>query len=175
MLLIAAPSMLDPNFRRSAILLIGHDADGALGVVLNRPTELRVCDLVEQLTPLAGTDALIHEGGPVQRDGLVVLADFATGDAESTFLLDTIRMISEADDLETLGAEVERARVFVGYAGWAPGQLEAELAREDWILAQAQAEDVFCDQPSALWASVLTRKGGAYRYAASMPDDPSLN
>lgn len=175
MLLLAAPGLADPNFRRSAVLVIDHDGDGALGVILNRPANLTVGEVVPELSELAGEHARIHQGGPVQPDGLVVLADFTEPGDEQQTVLGSVALVSGADDIESLIGTVERARVFAGYAGWAAGQLEDELERDDWIVEPARVEDVFSDSPEQLWASVLERKGGSYRFMVSMPDDPTLN
>jgi putative transcriptional regulator len=78
-------------------------------------------------------------------------------------------------DFEAVGPELRRARVFAGLAGWSPGQLEAELERDDWVLEPALPDDVFSADPEALWASVLERKGGSFALLARMPPDPSLN
>ena len=89
--------------------------------------------------------------------------------------LDDVGFVGGDADFETLGPAVSRVRVFAGLAGWSPGQLEAELERDDWILEPARAEDVFTEEPEALWASVLERKGGSFALVARMPPDPSLN
>ena len=175
MLLLAAPQLADPNFRRSAVLVLDHDGDGALGVILNRPAELTVGEVVPELAALAGEHARIHQGGPVQPDGLVVLADFAEPGEMHPTVLGSVALVSGADDIDALVGNVGRARVFAGYAGWGAGQLEGELERDDWIVEPARVEDVFSDDPESLWASALERKGGSYRFIVHMPEDPTLN
>jgi putative transcriptional regulator len=171
-LLIAAPQLLDPNFRRTVVLIAGHDDDGSMGVILNRPSGMTVADAAPELEPLVGAEAPIFAGGPVQPTAGVVLAEVAeVGDPVFDDVVLVPDLIELADVIDSAG----RIRVFAGYAGWGPGQLDGELEREDWILEPARPGDVFHDDPDGLWAAVLQRKGGQYALVARMPDDPSLN
>jgi putative transcriptional regulator len=174
-LLIAEPRLSDPNFRRSVVLVLAHDAEGALGVVLNRPTAVPACEVVEELAPLVEASDMLHDGGPVQRDGVVVLADFAEPEESERLVVGSVGMLSDLSEPERLCDSVRRVRAFAGYAGWGAGQLESELQREDWFLEPARVDDVFSSTPGELWSSVLERKGGSYRLVSRMPDDPSLN
>ena len=171
-LLIAAPQLLDPNFRRTVVLVADHGDEGAMGVILNRPSGMTVADAAPDLEPLIGPDAPIFAGGPVQPTSGVVLAEVAEADEPVFGDIVLVPGLGElADVIDGAGS----IRVFAGYAGWGPGQLDDELGREDWILAPAQAGDVFSEQPEALWGAVLERKGGQYALLARMPDDPSQN
>lgn len=176
-LLIASPAMLDPNFARTVILVIGHSGEGAMGLVLNRPSEAGVVDAIPELAGIEEVDAVVHVGGPVQPTAVLLVADFeeavGPGDDEER-VLETIGLVG-ADELDRLEAMTRRARVFAGYAGWGPGQLESELEREDWIVEPADPDDVFAAEAGALWSSVLDRKGGRFALLARMPVDPSLN
>jgi putative transcriptional regulator len=174
-LLIAEPRLSDPNFRRSVVLVLAHDAEGALGVVLNRPTEVPACEVVEELALLVDASDMLHDGGPVQRDGVVVLADFAEPEESERLVVGSVGMLSDLSEPERLSESVRRVRAFAGYAGWGAGQLEGELQREDWFLEPARVDDVFSAAPGKLWSSVLERKGGSYRLVSRMPEDPSLN
>jgi putative transcriptional regulator len=116
----------------------------------------------------------VHVGGPVQSSAIVVLADFAEPDDSQPLVLDTIGFLSTEIEPDSLG-ELRRARVYAGYAGWGPGQLDDELDEGSWIVEPALAEDVFTGDPGGLWSSVLRRKGGPFSVLASMPPDPSLN
>ena len=174
-LLIAEPRLADPNFKRSVVLVLAHDAEGALGVVLNRPTEVPARDVVEELGALVDAEDVLHDGGPVQRDGVVVLADFAEPEESERLVVGSVGMLSDLSEPERLSENVRRVRAFAGYAGWGAGQLEGELQREDWFLEPARVDDVFSATPGDLWSSVLERKGGSYRLVSRMPDDPSLN
>lgn len=172
-LLIAAPSLLDPNFRRTVVLVAEHGDDGALGVVLNRPSETEVADAVPPLAWLVEAGDVVHVGGPVQPSAVVVLAEFADPSLAPLLVVSDVGFLPAEVDPETIG-ETRRARVFAGYAGWGPGQLEAELEEPSWIVEPALADDVFSD-PEELWSDALRRKGGQYAVLALMPPDPSQN
>ena len=173
-LLIAGPSLIDPNFWRTVILVGEHSDEGALGVVLNRASEATVEEAVPELTVLVDDIGTMHVGGPVQPSAIVVLADFAEPELAGSLVLDSIGFLPAEVDPDTLG-ELRRARVFAGYAGWGPGQLDGELGEGSWIVEPALAEDVFTEQPDSLWSDVLKRKGGPFGVLALMPPDPSLN
>jgi putative transcriptional regulator len=157
-LLIAAPHQVD-YFRRTVVLVLAHTDEGAMGVVLNRPTDTAVAEAVPDLADLAGEDALVHAGGPVDPGAVLAL-----GDVDGT---------PELIAPEDTAADLRRVRVFAGYAGWAPGQLDGEIEEEAWITAPAAPDDPFAE--SDLWPAVLQRKGGGYALMATMPVDPSLN
>jgi len=174
-LLIAGPSLGDPNFWRTVVLIVEHNGDGALGLVLNRPSEATVGEAVPQLTNLADPDDEVLIGGPVQPSAVIVLAEFEDPDEAALISFDSIGVLSSGPPLDELGAGVVRARVFAGHAGWGPGQLDDELERGDWILEPATDDDAFSSDPRELWPSVLSRKGGSYALIARMPADPSTN
>jgi putative transcriptional regulator len=174
-LLVASPAMFDPNFRRTVVLIAAHTDDGAMGLVLNRPTELTVGEATDALAQLSGSDELVHQGGPVSPENVIVLAEFEDPDDAAAIVLDDVGFLRADADLDELAPSVRRARVFAGHAGWAPEQLESEMERDDWIVEPATADDVFSDEGEELWATVLQRKGGEYALVARMPPDPSLN
>lgn len=171
-LLIAAPQLLDPNFRRTVVLVADHGDEGAMGVILNRPSGMTVSDAAPDLEPLVGPDAPIYAGGPVQPSSGVVLAEVAEAD-EPVF--GDVVLVPGLGELADVIDGAGNVRVFAGYAGWGPGQLDDELGRDDWIVASAQASDVFSEEPETLWGAVLERKGGQYALLARMPEDPSQN
>lgn len=171
-LLIAGPQLLDPNFRRTVVLVADHGDEGAMGVILNRPSGMTVADAAPDLEELVGPDAPIYAGGPVQPTSGVVLAEVAEAD-EPVF--GDVVLVPGLGELADVIDGAGNVRVFAGYAGWGPGQLDDELGRDDWIVAPAQARDVFSEDPDALWGSVLERKGGQYALLARMPEDPSQN
>jgi putative transcriptional regulator len=173
-LLIAGPNLLDPNFWRTVVLVGEHSEEGALGVVLNRTSETPVEVALPELTLLAEDLGAVHVGGPVQPSAVVVLADFVDPDAAETLVLDSVGFLPPEVEPDTLG-ELRRARVYAGYAGWGPGQLDDELEEGSWIVEPARPEDVFTDDPEGLWSDVLRRKGGPFAVLAAMPPDPSLN
>ena len=171
-LLIAAPQLLDPNFRRTVLLVADHDDEGALGVVLNRPSGMTVADAAPDLDPMVDPDTPIFAGGPVQPTSGVVLAEVPElGDP----VVGDVLLVPDLAALADVVDSAVRIRVFAGYAGWGPGQLDEELEREDWIVEPALPDDLFRNDVDALWTGVLERKGGQFALVARMPDDPSLN
>lgn len=173
-LLVASPGLHDPNFRRTVVLVTEHSEEGAAGLVLNRPTEAEVSDVVPQLESLVDDGDLVYMGGPVQPNGVLVLGEFLDPTDAAVPLFGSLGFPSLELPEEVLPLTTRR-RIFAGYAGWGSGQLEDELAREDWILEEAQNDDAFTEAPDALWADVLRRKGGIYELVARMPEDPSVN
>lgn len=175
-LLIAGPSLLDPNFRRTVVLVTEHNEDGAMGLVLNRPSQATVDEALPDLElDLPELDELVYVGGPVQPAAAMILAEFDEPEEAAALVLGDVGFVSVGSDPAIVGVATRRARVFAGYAGWAPGQLESELERGDWIVEPALAEDVFCEEADGLWSAALARKGGEYALLARMPLDPSLN
>jgi putative transcriptional regulator len=173
-LLIASPSLLDPNFRRTVVLVTEHTDDGAAGLVLNRPSPVEVADVVPVLEPLVEDGEQVWVGGPVQPDAVLVLGEFVDPADAAVPLFDGLGFPSLEEPAGVVPATTRR-RVFAGYAGWGAGQLEGELERDDWILEPALPDDAFTEEPDELWRDVLRRKGGVYELVARMPDDPSLN
>jgi len=173
-LLIASPALTDPNFQRSVVLVTEHNEDGAMGIVLNRPSGMRAADVVPQLAEIAGEEPLFV-GGPVQPDAVVLLAEFSDPDAAAWIVVADVGLASAEADLEELNEKVRRGRLYAGYSGWAPGQLEAELELESWIVEPPLPAELFPADPHTMWRDVLARKGGQYALVARMPDDPSLN
>ena len=174
--LIASPSILDPDFRRAVVFVTAHSEEGAIGLILNRRSEATVGDAVPQLAPVTDLDDPVYVGGPVNPEGVAVLAEFADPDEAGVVVIEDIGFVALDDALEEGGApELERTRVFAGVAGWGPDQLEDEVERNDWIIEQADLDDIFTEDPDGLWSAVLRRKGGEYELVARMPLDPSLN
>jgi putative transcriptional regulator len=175
-LLIAGPTLADPNFWRTVVLVVEHTEEGALGLVLNRPSETTVAEAVPELSELLDPDQELLVGGPVQPSSVIVLAAFNDPEQAALIAFENIGVLRhDPDPGSSLAVEVLAARAFAGHAGWGPGQLEAELDSGDWILEPARADDAFSEAPDALWPSVLIRKGGAYALIARMPEDPSTN
>jgi putative transcriptional regulator len=174
-LLIAGPPLIDPNFWRTVVLVVEHSEDGALGLVLNRPSETTVGEAVEELGELVAEDERLFIGGPVQPSAVIVLAQFEDPNDAALTAFDDVGVLGTASGSEQLSVGILQARAFVGHAGWGPGQLDSELERDDWILETAGLEDAFSNEPLELWSTVLTRKGGSYALVARMPADPSAN
>lgn len=188
-LLVAAPVLTDPNFDRTVVLLLSHDPGGALGLVLNRieveiPSALLAPWVVSGPPPRS-----LFTGGPVQSDGLIGLLSLPTAVAESTDLTDlftpfiavgsrtigTVDLARGVESLEERGATDARVRVYRGYSGWGPGQLDHELRRPGWVVVDAAPDDPFEQEPWNLWRSVLARQRGDLAWMAQFPDDPSMN
>ncbi len=175
-LLLASPTLLDPNFVRTVILVAEHTDEGAMGLVLNRPAASTVAEAVPDLGWLVGEDEQVYVGGPVAETAVVVLAEFSRPEVAGALVEDDLGFIgTDADDPEALEGAVRRARVFAGHAGWGPGQLEGELEEEAWIVEPPLRDEIFSDDAQGLWAAVLRRKGRRYALLATMPLDPSLN
>jgi putative transcriptional regulator len=174
-LLLAAPNLADPNFTRSVVLIGVHSSDGAMGLILNRPSELIAADAVPELEGAVADGERLYIGGPVQRGAIVCLAEFLDPAPAGLFVLGRIGFPARDADLAALADSTARTRAFAGFAGWGEGQLEAEIENGDWIADAALAEDVFTDDPDALWSHVLERKGGSFALLARMPLDPSVN
>ena len=172
-LLVAAPSLVDPNFARTVVLIGEHTADGALGVVLNRPGDSTVGEVVPELEPLLDDGEIVFAGGPVEPTGVMVLAEFDDPGEAALPVDGDLGFVALEARTEELA--VSRARAFAGHAGWGPGQLDAEVAEEAWFVAPFERPDAFTDEPDELWSRALTRKGGEYALVARMPEDPSLN
>lgn len=174
-LLVAGPTLVDPNFHRTVILVCSHDEDGALGIVLNRQAPMTVGDSVPQLAELLGGGEPLWLGGPVQPEAIVLLADFEEPGEGALMVDNSVGIVLEGANLDELSSRTRRTRAFLGYAGWGPGQLDSELERDDWIVAPASGDDAFSEDPDGLWSSGLERLGGRYALVARMPVDPSLN
>lgn len=168
-LLVAAPVLSDPNFRRTVVLVAEHGEEGAMGLVLNRPTETSVGDAVPELSPIAGKEEPVFVGGPVSTGSVLAVAELDDPDDASELLFGAVGFVQEPD------VAVQRGRIFVGYAGWSAGQLESELEEESWLVLPAEPDDLFSDDPDGLWSAVLRRQGGPYALLSLMPPDPSLN
>jgi putative transcriptional regulator len=167
-LLIAAPSLFD-YFRRTVVLVIEHTPEGAMGVVLNRSSETPVVEAVPALAELAASEELVRVGGPVAPQAVVALGEFGDPEEAGTTVVAGLGTVDPDGPHESL----RRLRVYAGYAGWGPGQLDGEVDQGAWILQEASAEDPFHD--GDIWSDSLRRKGGGYRLLATMPDDPSVN
>jgi putative transcriptional regulator len=175
-LIIAAPTLVDPNFARSVVLIAEHTEDGAMGLVLNRPAETLVDEAVPDLAWLGEPAERVWVGGPVAETAVIVLAEWEDPTLAGALVEGDLGFVgADADQPEQLDGAIRRARVYAGHAGWGPGQLEEELAEEAWILESPQRDEIFCEDPDVLWSAVLRRKGSRYALLATMPPDPSVN
>lgn len=174
-LLISAGGLYDQNFRHTVVLIGEHDdATGAVGVVLNRPLDMTVKAAVPTLADLVGPGEPLFRGGPVEPEQAVLLAELEDAGHVDVPVFGSIGFLT-GEIPATVRPHVRRARVFVGHAGWGPGQLEAELESDAWIIEDATGDDVFTPSPDGLWRRVLERKGPPYTTMARIPFDPSMN
>jgi putative transcriptional regulator len=171
-LLVAHPNMLDPNFRRAVLFISAHDAeDGALGVILNRPLDKQVADLVNEAPPKGLADVPVFLGGPVGKNQLMFAA-FEWQDEEALRLNHNVG-VEEAHQL--VDEDPALVRAFVGYAGWSAGQLEAEMKQKAWIVQKPTRSDLAPERLPKLWFDIMSGLGPWFKMLAAAPDDPSLN
>ena len=163
-LLVALPALRDGNFDRAVVYMLEHTGEGAVGVVLNRPSPLTVDEPLPRWLPLAAEPRVIFLGGPVAPSG-------AIGLVEVDGAVTSVDLERDPDGDAAAG----QVRVFAGYAGWSAGQLEDEIDAGAWVIADAEPGDVVTDEPEALWSEVLWRQGGRLAAVAHFPMDPSDN
>ncbi|PZS32091.1 MAG: YqgE/AlgH family protein [Pseudonocardiales bacterium] len=178
--LVAAPGLQDPNFHRTVVLIIDHGASGTLGVVLNRPSDVPVRDVLPLWGPHATLPRALYVGGPVQRRAALCVAALPAGvDAERTEGMIKVRGALALIDLEAdpdlMVPQLRGLRVFAGYAGWRGGQLAGEIGRRDWVVVPALADDVLAPPDTDLWSRILRRQGMPLALLATYPADPTEN
>lgn len=176
-LLVATPRLLHPDFARAVVFLLDHDDEGALGVVINRPTELPLHAVLPAWSDAVVDPPMLFTGGPVETEsalGVAVAAGLGPEDAFKRLVGDYGLVDLEAEPLHVLGGVVG-VRVFSGYAGWGSGQLEFEIQEGSWYVVEAEATDVLDPKPEHLWRTVLRRQPGDLAYLATLPEDPTLN
>jgi putative transcriptional regulator len=176
-LLVATPSLGDLNFDRTVVLLLEHGAEGAVGVVLNRPSDIDVRDPLPGWAGLVDPPAKVYFGGPVAQGSVLGLADTDGADERAGWSpligsLGTLDLSLAPDQLEVT---VRRLRIFTGYSGWSDGQLENEISGGSWFVADRADDDPFVPEPASLWADVMKRQGSTDDLLAGAPRHPWLN
>ncbi len=176
-LLVASPALADPNFDRAVVLLLDHDEEGSLGVVLNRPTPVGVGDILLPWAPLAGDPGVVFQGGPVSLDSALGVAVIPGDEGPLGWrrVHGAIGLVDLEAPPELLAAALGSLRIFAGYSGWGPGQLEEELKTGAWYVVESEPGDVSSPEPESLWRAVLRRQRSKLAMIATYPDDPSLN
>jgi putative transcriptional regulator len=180
-LLVATPSLLDPNFEHSVVLVLDVDEDGALGVVLNRPSTVPVAEILPDWGDLAGSPDVLFQGGPVSTDSaLAVGASTAVTDESAEpvgfrRLYDDVGIIDLDTPTPIVAPALSRLRIFAGYAGWGLEQLAAEIHEGAWYVVPSLPDDLFSVAPQDLWKRVLRRQPGELAWVSTRPADPSLN
>src|SRR5581483_9053791 len=142
-LLVSSPALVDPNFRKTVVLIAHHDEEGAMGLVLSRPSDVLAVDAVPILDGLPGAETPVFVGGPVQPEAFMVLAEFEDVEQAAAPIIGGLGFMPADAEPEEL--EIKRLRLFAGYSGWGEGQLEAELAEDSWIVVDAIPDDAFAD------------------------------
>jgi putative transcriptional regulator len=176
-LLVANPLLPDPNFDRTVVLVLAHEDEGALGLVLNRPSDTDIDAPLPRWERLAAEPPVVFVGGPVAPGAAICLARVPEGRLSEGWIpllgeLGTLDLEQDPDEL-TIG--VEAIRIFAGYSGWGPGQLEQEIDVGAWFVLPANSDDPMSDDPEQLWKRVLRRQGGKLALVGAFPPDPSLN
>jgi putative transcriptional regulator len=177
-LLLATPPLEDPNFDRTVIYVLEHHDDGALGLVLNRPMDEQLTEPLEAWVDLQSDPSLVFAGGPVEPEALIALARTNGEVDEDEHLAPLNADIASADlsaDPVLMHGVISALRVFRGYSGWGPGQLDHELAAEAWFVVDAEVGDPFLADSAALWPRILARQDSSLARLATFPRDPSLN
>jgi putative transcriptional regulator len=178
-LLVASPTLGDPSFARAVILLLDHDEDGALGVIINRPTPVGVDAVLPDWQPFATAPRVLFQGGPVALDSALGLAAVPSDSDEEPLgwrrLTGALGLVDLDTPPEILAAEMADLRIFAGYAGWSAGQLEGEIGEGAWYVVESEPRDPFTDAPEGLWRAVLRRQRGDLALVSTYPDDPTMN
>ena len=178
-LLIASPTLRDPNFARTVVLLCEHSESGSMGLVVNRPSEMNVADVLRGVAKLPPPAEILYRGGPVQPDILLVLHKVSAGVPGAQPVADGIALGGDMQVLVDLLAAArqpaDRVRVYAGYAGWGEGQLDMEMATGSWFTGPATARVVFDVEPAEMWAAALRALGSDYEHLITMPLDPRVN
>ena len=176
-LLVATPAIEQGPFWRSVVFLLDHDHDGALGVIVNRPLASDVEDVLPDWADHVNAPVCLFDGGPVAMDSALALGVLRGGTVPVTGWKQMAGRVGLVDlDGPVPGSgEFAGLRVFAGYAGWSPGQLEEEVDDGSWIIVDAEDSDLTSPQPETLWRDVLRRQAGDLRFWATYPDDPNWN
>jgi putative transcriptional regulator len=178
-LLVASPMLRDPNFARTVVLILDHDHTGTLGVVLNRPLEVEVRDVLPDWTGDVSEPSSLFGGGPVATDSALAIGVLTSTSDETPLgwraMYGRVGLVDLDTPVEVLAGALTGLRIFAGYAGWSPGQLDDEIAEGSWLVVDGADDDLTTESPIDLWAQVLRRQPGNVRLLATCPEDPTQN
>lgn len=180
-LLVASPTLQSPAFFRTVIAMLDHNSDGALGVIINRPGDASLLEVLPPVADIASTPAVLFSGGPVEPNVAIALGEVdrrLAADARSEAWRPVVGPLVTVDldyDPAHLAGSLRELRVFAGYAGWSGGQLEGEIAEGAWFVVDRQPGDTFADFPDRLWSAVLRRQSWPLCAVANFPQDPTMN
>ena len=177
-LLVATPTLEDPNFRRTVVLVLDHGEDGALGIVVNRPLDVDVAAVLPAWQPYTTNPGRLFQGGPVQLDsalGLVAVPGDGREPEGVRRIIGSLGLVDLDTSPSALAGDVAGLRIFAGYAGWSSGQLEGEIGEGAWYVVDSEPRDPFTDAPEGLWRAVLRRQRGDLALVSTYPDDPTMN
>ena len=178
MLLVATPTLVDPNFTDTVVLLLDVDDNGALGVILNRPSPVPVSEVLEAWGSVVVEPDVLFRGGPVSTEGALAVGLLRTADDVPVGFRGVTGRLGLVDldtPVELLDGSLEGLRIFAGYAGWGAGQLQGEVEEGSWYVVPGDSLDVFRVDPSDLWRDVLRRQPGELAWHSTRPYDPNLN
>jgi len=178
MLLVAAPMLVDPNFADSVVLILDIDENGALGVVLNRPLDVAVGEVLSDWTGVVSAPEVLYMGGPVSTEGALAVGRLADADDEPVgwrAVFERFGIVDLDTPVELVEGSLASLRIFAGYAGWGAGQLAAEIEEGSWYVVPSEPGDVFRADPTDLWRDVLRRQPGELAWFSTRPIDPELN
>lgn len=177
-LLVATPALRDPNFADTVVLLLDVTADGALGVVLNRPSQVLVAEVLDAWGDVVAQPEVLFRGGPVGTDGALAVARLRDAEDQPVGWRPVAGLLGMLDldtPTELVDGSLAAMRVFAGYAGWGAGQLDGEVERGDWYVVGSDGSDAFRDDPDLLWRDVMRRQPGMMAWHVNRPADPDLN
>lgn len=177
MMLVALPALLDPNFRQTVILLCEHNSEGSLGLIVNRPTDAELSNILPEAEAFRDRQDSVYEGGPVQKNALMALYHGLPA-AEAVSVFGDIYLTGNLGALDcavSIQPGHSRVRFYLGYAGWSPLQLEGELAAGGWKLLPGDPDLVFGSEAPRLWSDMMRSLGDEFEMYSHMPEDPSSN
>lgn len=176
-LLVATPVLGDPNFERTVVMVLEHAGEGAVGLVLNRPSETEVCEPLPEWDDLTASPSVIFVGGPVEQKAVIGLARRGAAPAGDRWrpLVGGVGIVDLGRGPDDLLPAIEDLRLFAGYAGWGAGQLEGEIEAGAWWVVDASPDDASSRRPERLWTTVLARQRPRLSMYAHFPADPSVN